>query len=73
MEDFGEFKAILRGISRLTVVYENKDKSNGARRPFMWKSIHDSSSRDTVRVIKADQWSSNKDMMHPTRSEINII
>ena len=37
----------------------------------MRKSLHDSSSRATVLLTKTEQWSSDKDMTHPTRSEAN--
>ena len=69
----GEFEAIIRDTSRLTSVFQNEEKLNGARGPVMRKSLHDSLSRGTMRVFNADHWSSNKDMMHPTQSGVNII
>ena len=37
----------------------------------MRKSLHDSLSRSTMQLINTEQWSSDKDMMHPTRPEAN--
>ena len=68
----GVFEAILRDTSRLTAVFQDDEKLNGACGPVMQKSLHDRLSRVTMRMINSDQWSSNKDMMHPTRSDVNV-
>ena len=38
----------------------------------MRKSLHDSLSRAIMQLINAEQWSSYKDSMNPTRSESNL-
>ena len=47
-------------------------KLNRACGPVMRKSLRDSLSRATMRLINADKWSSDKEMMHTTRSEVNV-
>ena len=64
----GEFKTILRDASQLTTVCQ---KLNGACGPVL-KSLHDSLSRTRMCVINADHWNSDKDMMHSTRSAVNV-
>ena len=67
-----EFKGILRETSRLTKKFQNEEKLNGAHVLVMRKSLHDSLSRVTMELINTEQWSIDKDMMHPTRLEVNI-
>ena len=62
----------LRGTSRLTSFFHNEEKSNGECGTFMRKSLHDSLSRATMRVINADQWSREKEMIYPTRLEVRV-
>ena len=38
----------------------------------MRKSLHDNLSKGTMCVINSDLWSSNKDMIRPTTSEVNV-
>ena len=64
-----EFEAIFSDTSRLTLVCQNEEKLNGACRPVMWKSLHDSVPRETMELINARKWSSYKCMVHLTRSE----
>ena len=40
--------------------------------PVMRKSLYDSLSRDTMLLINTEQWSSDKDVTHPIRSEENV-
>ena len=63
----GEFEAILRDTLRVIFVIQKEEKLNEACEPVMHKFLHDSSFRETMRMINADKWSSNKDMMHSTR------
>ena len=68
----GEFEAILRDTLRLNLVYQNEENLNGTHGPAMRKSLHDSLSRETMQLINAEQWNSDKEMTHPTRSEVNV-
>ena len=70
---FGEFKAILRDASRLASLCHNEEKLNGAYGPVIRKSLHDVLSREIMRLINAEQWSSDKEMMRPIRSEVKIF
>ena len=56
----GEFEAILRDKSRVTLVCQNEEKLNGACEPVMQNYLHDSLSRATMLLINAEQWSSEK-------------
>ena len=38
----------------------------------MWKYLYDSLSRATPQLINAEQWSSDKCMIHVNRSEVNV-
>ena len=38
----------------------------------MRKSLHGSLSRSTMQLINAEKWSSDKEMIHPIRSEVNV-
>ena len=38
----------------------------------MRKALHDSLSRDAMPLIDVEEWSTHKEMIHPTRSEANV-
>ena len=63
---------MLRETSPLTTIFQNEEKLNGACGPAMIKPLHDSLSRDTMSLINVEQWSSDKDMIHLTRSKANV-
>ena len=67
-----KFEAILRETFRLTAACQSEEKLNGAYGPVMRKYLHDNLSRGNMCVINTDLWSSSKEMIHPTRSEVNI-
>ena len=67
-----EFEGVLRESSRLTAICQNEEKLNSACGPVMRKALHDSSSRDAMSLIDVDDWSSNKEETHPTRSEVKV-
>ena len=67
-----EFEGVLRESSRLTEICQNEEKLNSACGPVMRKALHDSSSRDAMSLIDVDDWSSNKEETHPTRSEVKV-
>ena len=71
-KNVGEFEAILLDVSRLTSVCQNEEKLNGACGTVVRKSLHDSLWRATMRIINTDHLSSDKEIIHPTRSEINV-
>ena len=62
----GEFEAILRDESQLTSVCQKEEKSNGAHGPVVRKSLHDRLCMVTMSTINTDQYSSDKDTIHPT-------
>ena len=49
-----EVEAILRDTSLLTLVCQNEEKLNGACRPVMQNYLHDSLSREAIRLINAN-------------------
>ena len=63
---------MLRETTRLTTVYLNEDKLNSVHGPTMRKNLHDSLSSDSIGLMHADQWSSNKMQTYPTRSDAKI-
>ena len=67
----GEFEAILNCTSKLTIIFQNEEKLNGEWGPVIRKLLHDGLSFETMKLENADDWSSKKLMLHPTRSEIN--
>ena len=68
----GGFEAILRDTQRLTLVFQNEEKLNGEHGPVAWNSLHDSLLRATMTFINNELWSSDKEMMHLTLSEVNV-
>ena len=67
-----EFEGFLRETSRLTKICQNEEKLNGACGPVMRKYLHDGLLRATMLLINNEQWGSDEDMIHPTRSEVNV-
>ena len=51
---------MLRETSRLTTIFQNEDKFNGACGPEIRKVLHDSLSRDTMILIDVEEWSAHK-------------
>ena len=66
------FEAILRDVPRLTTVFQEEERLNGAHGSVVRKFLHDSLSSRTMRMINSDLWSSQKAMIHPTRKVVNI-
>ena len=49
----GEFEAIiLSDTSKLTTIFQNEDKLNGAHGPILRKVLHDGFSCGTVKVVR---------------------
>ena len=67
-----EFEGVLRETSRIETIYQNEEKLNSAHAPAMRKALHDSLSRDAMSLIDVDNWSSNEERTHPTRSEAKV-
>ena len=66
-----DFEVMLRETSRLTKICQNEDKLNGACGPVIRNLLHDILCRGTMLLIDAEQWTSHKEITHPTRSEAN--
>ena len=56
----GEFEAILRDASRLTTIFQNEERMNGAHGHVMGIFFNDSLSGRTMCMINAGLWSSKK-------------
>ena len=67
-----EFEAVLRETSRLATTCQNEENLNSASRPVMRGCLHDRLSSDTMMCTDVDDWSSKKECMHPTRSEVSV-
>ena len=67
-----DFKSVLRETSRLASICQNEEKLNSGHGPVMRKALHDILSRDTTSLIVIDDWNSNKERVHPNRSEVKV-
>ena len=67
-----EFEGTLRETSRLATMCQNEDNLNDACGLEMIKALCDSLDRDTMKLIDVENWSTHKEMVHPTRSEANV-
>ena len=67
-----KFEGTLRETTRLATVYQNEDELNSACGPATHENLHGSSSSDSIDLMNADQWCSNKIQMHPTRSDTKV-
>ena len=52
-------------------MFQNAEKLNGACETVMMKSLHDNLSRVTMILINTEKQSSDKHMIHPTRSKVH--
>ena len=67
-----EFEGVLREKSRVETIYQNEEKLNPARTPAMRKAMHDSLPRDAMSMKDFDNWSSNEERTHPTKSDAKV-
>ena len=67
-----EFEAVLRETSRLTTMCQNEEKLNSAYGPVMRGCLHDRLSSNTMMCMDVDNWSSRKNLIHPTRSNVRV-
>ena len=72
MENSKGVEGMIREASRLTTNCQNEEKLNVACRPAMRKALHDSLPRDAMALIGVEDWSTNKERIHPTRSEASV-
>ena len=63
---------MLRETSHMMKIFQNEENLNAACGPVMRKSLHDFLSRNTIALVDVEDWSANKEKIHPTRLEVSV-